>query len=79
MFTFYRIPTKHTHIFSGVVREEWINYIEERKAEGDYFQFSIEFILNKGYTPEETIRYIKEAVDYKNKVDSSYQEGEENG
>jgi len=74
MFTFYKIPTKHTHIFSGVVREEWINYIEERKAEGDYFQFSIEFILNKGYTPEETVKHINAVVAYKKNVDSSYQE-----
>ena len=72
MFNFYKIPTKHTHIFSGVVREEWIDYIEQRKVEGDYFQIAIAFILSKGYAPEEALQYIKLILDKKEKEDGFY-------
>lgn len=73
MFNFYKIPLKHTSIFSGVVREQWIDYIEERKAEGDYFQATIAFILSQGYNAEDTIHAIKEVLAYKERGDNFYE------
>lgn len=74
MAWFGKAPLKHLRYLHPEINPDWLDYLEQRNAEGDYFQKGIAFILEQDYTDEVKLRLISYNLEHKRSQDIQYEE-----